>query len=170
MRFATIFVMALNLAGICHCSGESPDSATIELAILWRSPIDPLSWEPVELAKLLRDPAKFTPEGHHFYKPKTPISVFGYEALYVGAVGMGDVAGPNVMLKAKPEEIANYIREKYNVKFVQKGDAYQGDIRDGAIGEGDAYRVKIRDHVTLIIGPHPEKAGESVVIGAYSGP
>ena len=170
MRLTTIMVLAFSLAGICHGSGDSPDATTIELAILWRSPVDPESWEPVELAKLIHDSSKFTPEGSYFYKPRTPLIVFGHEALYVGAVGMGDVAGPNVMLKGKPEDIANFISEKYRVEFTKKGDGYQGDIKEAATDGGEVYHVEIREHVSLIIAPHPEKVGESVVIGAYNGP
>jgi len=133
-------------------------------------PVDPATWDPIELTKLLHNSKKFATEGAYWFKPQKPITVFGHEALFVGAVGFGEVAGPNATLKGRPPEIAKFITERYGIKFVKNGEEYHGNLKETAIAGGEGYRVRICDHVSLVIAQHPQKDGESVVIGVYSGP
>ena len=169
MRLLIIFLLIFNAVNFCQASEKLTDTTTIELSILWRLPVDPAKWESKEFEKLLQDSTKFVPVGN-FYKPKSKMNVFGHEVLYVGAVGMGEIPGPNAMLKGSPEKIANYIREKYKIKFVKEGNEFHGDIKETATAGGEMYRVKIRDYVKLVIAPNPEKKDETIVIGAYLGP
>jgi len=169
MRLLVTFLLIFNTVNVCQASEKVTDTTAIELSILWRLPVDPATWEIKELEKLLHDSKKFVLEGN-FYKPKGKMNVFGHEVLYIGAVGMGEIPGPNAMLKGSPDKIVNYIKEKYKIKFVKEGNEFHGDIKETATAGGEMYRVKIRDYVKLVIAPNPGKKDETIVIGAYLGP
>ena len=169
MRFLIILILIFSSVSFCHASEKLTDSTTIELALLWRLPVDPATWEIKEFETLRQDSTKFIYDIRTGYKPKNIINVFGHEVLLVMPMFMCDVPVPNVILKGSPENIINYIREKYKIKFVKKGNKFHGDIKDTAVTGGEAYRVQIKDHVDLVILPLSKKKDETWVIGEYLG-
>lgn len=149
-------LLILGLTGcqeIPNQSLQTDDSNVIESTILWKAEINPVTWEPLLLKKMLRDQGRFTQE-NNFYKVKTPINAFGHEVLYIGTVGLDMIPGPNVMLKGTPADIAKHITEHNGIKLTKKGDEYQAELKKD---------------IVLCIGAHPSKEGATLVIGAYFG-
>jgi hypothetical protein len=152
--FQLLFVFGLTgCREVTNQSLQAVDSDVIESTILWKAEIDPVTWEPLLLKKMLRDQGRFQQEGN-FYKAIKPINAFGHEVLYVGMVGLDLIPGPNVMLKGAPEDIAKYITEHHGIKLIKKNAEYQAELKKD---------------IVLCIGAHPSMEGATLVIGAYFG-
>jgi hypothetical protein len=149
-------LLVLGLTGCREAQNQSlktDDSNVIESTILWKAEIDPVTWEPLLLKKMLRNQGRFKQEGN-FYKANVPIHAFGHEVLYIGTVGLDLIPGPNVMLKGAPEDIAKYMTEHNGIKLIKKGDEYEAELKKD---------------IVLCIAAHPSKEGATLVIGAYFG-
>jgi len=127
----------------------------IETAILWTAERDASTWSPVAMSKYVNDGALFEKQGN-FYKPKQKLVIFGYEALYVGMIGVENVTGPNATLKGTPKQIAATLTKEYGLKFNTSEDEWVCD-----------YNEKLK--VKLVIIAHPSIKNTSILIGAYLG-
>lgn len=155
-RLSVAFLFLLGLPG-CGPNSENTvpfaDSPIIEATILWSAQLDPVTWEPLELKKLLRNRKRFGQEGN-FYKVKDGTKAFGHEVLYIGMLGIDLIPGPNVTLKGTPDEIAQYITQHNGIKLLKVGDEFRADLKKD---------------IVLLVGPHPSRKDASIVIGAYLG-
>lgn len=161
MRNIILLIMALGLSGcmssnpdIAGKGGISKEARIIEESILWKAKINRVTWEPIKLARMLKDGRRFTEEGQ-FYAVNDEIVAFGQKVLYIGLVGLDMFGGPNAMLEGSPAEIAEYITQHYGVEFINNDVEYQADI-------GPDLR--------LYLAPHPERENTTLIIGAYLGP
>ncbi len=125
----------------------------IESAILWQAELDP-TWTPVDMASFVNKRSLFRAEGN-FFKPNRVIMVFGHELVYTGMIGYDLLAGPNVIVKGTPDSVAAYIKKEYGLKLT---------------GKNGEYYCNLREHTDLLIGKNPNKEGQTIVIGSYSGP
>ena len=162
MKRAIPFLICLSIIG---CATPNRDNASerlrsshetqiIESTILWDALIDEVTWEPIELKELLKETETFTRNGY-FYTVNRKLQVFGHQALYIGIHGIDLLPGPNVTVAGNPRAVADYIEKKYSLSFKRNR------------GE---YSVDLREHIKLLILPHPERRNTSMVIGAYFGP
>lgn len=149
-----LFVLAARLtAGPIEISPTSADSRTIEEAILWRAPIHRITWEPMELKKLLSNPDLFTPKGN-FFEARAELKAFGHKVTYVGIVGVDMCSGPNVTVEGSVATVCSAIEQAYGLKLT--------------VGESGAACDLVKD-VRLLIWTHPTKPDETIIVGAYFG-
>jgi hypothetical protein len=111
-------------------------------------------WVPVEMRSVVGNADLFEKEGN-FYKVKGDLVVFGHRATYVGMRGVELYAGPNAVLTGSPRSVAAYLTEKHGVKFASHGGALVSDYKQ---------------HIQVLVFPHPSIRGSTIVIGAYTGP
>jgi len=115
--------------------------------------MDPVTWEPIELSKMLNDTNRFSQVGN-FYKVRDGTTAFGHQVLFVGLLGIDLIPGPNVTLQGTPDEIADFINQHHGIKLLKSGDEYRCDLKKD---------------IVLFVGPHPSKKNQTMVIGAYLG-
>lgn len=131
----------------------NPEGTIVEDAILWQAELDPVTWTPIEMAKLVSDQDRFTEEDN-FYKVDTELVVFGHQALYLGMVGVDMLSGFNATLKGSPRSIAGYITQHRGIIFLE---------------QPEGYTAQLKDDIVLMIAKHPDIGGASIIIGAYMG-
>jgi hypothetical protein len=129
------------------------DSKVIELTILWKAELDPVTWRPIALDELLSDTKRFNKVGN-FYEVKDGTKAFGHEALYIGLIGIDVTSGPNATIQSSPQDIAEYIESNYEVTLEKVEGGYRADLKKD---------------VELLITAHPNLEGASMIIGAYFG-
>ncbi|MFH1022157.1 MAG: hypothetical protein V1809_02075 [Planctomycetota bacterium] len=165
MRIASFFAIVFCLAGCQatpqtasqstpHTTRPSPEAQLIESTILWNAKVDAVTWEPIELKKMLADKKRFTPAGN-FYRSNDNITAFGHKVLYIGTLGIDLVSGPNVTLEGNPRSIAAFIAKEHNISFSENDGEYTADIKK---------------NIKMVVSPHPNLKNTSIVIGAYLGP
>jgi len=106
------------------------------------------------MASFVNKRSLFRAEGN-FFKPKRLIMVFGHELVYTGMIGYDLLAGPNVIVKGTPDSVAAYVKKTYGLKLT---------------GKNGEYCCNLREHIDLLIGKNPNREGQTIVIGSYTGP
>ncbi len=152
--FFVAIICILPLHAIAGQEEELSPSKIVESTVLWNAQIDEVTWEPIELSKLLNNSEGFTKAGN-FYKVNSELKVFGHKALYIGMRGIEFIPGPNVTLEGNPATVSEYISKNYKISFHQNENEYVADLKE---------------YIKLVIGPHPNLKDSSIVIGAYLGP
>ena len=152
--FAVSFLALTGCRALLPPPSPAEESRIIESTILWEAKLDPVTWEPYAMTKLLRNFRRFKRMGN-FYEAKDGTMAFGHEVIYLGLLGIELVPGPNATLKGKSSEVADYIGKHHNIKFSENDGEYQAELRK---------------HIVLCVAPHPSLEDTSMVIGAYLGP
>ncbi|MCG8688920.1 MAG: hypothetical protein MI892_28885 [Desulfobacterales bacterium] len=156
-----IFVLSLSAILIISCqSFKSEDSMNmskiVESTILWKTEIDGITWEPIELSTLVEGFEFFEKaKSSNFYKVKKPFLVFGHEAVYIGLLGVGFIPGPNALVKGSPQSISNYISTSYGLNLTNNN------------GE---FSTSLSRYIKLVVASDPKNKNRSIIIGAYLGP
>ena len=69
-------------------------------------------------------------------------------------IGVELIPGPNAVLNGTPEDIAKSIADEYGLTFEEAEGLYGCDYKKD---------------IQVIVTPHPDLEGQSIVIGAYTG-
>jgi len=152
--FLLLFVLLFGCANPKISIVPDENSEIIESTILWNAKLES-DWTPVELTKLVSNVKQFEKQGA-FYNAKSDFSAFGHKVVYLGIKGINEIAGPNASLIGTPSSIARYISDRYGVIFVSNEDK-------------TIYESEYKKNIKLIIEVHPTLAGNTMVIGAYTG-